>query len=246
MKKNIVIIGSTSAIAESTARQFAEAGDNLFLHARNRERLDTIAKDLEIRGASKIITDCFDITEIDKHTGFVEKAFSEFDKVDVVIIAHGILPDQRKCEEDFQAANDSFMINCTSVLSLLTGFANNMEQRKHGQIAVISSLAGLRGRQSNYVYGSAKAMLNAFLSGLRNRLHKSGINVLTILPGFVDTPMTRHMNKGLLWTSADAAGKSIYRAIENRKKILYVPWFWRYIMLLIIHIPEFIFVRLKL
>ena len=136
--------------------------------------------------------------------------------------------------------------NGTSVVSLMTAAANRFEAQGHGAIAVISSVAGDRGRQSNYVYGSAKALVSAFASGLRQRLAKKGISVTTIKPGFVDTPMTAAFKKGPLWAKPDQVAKDIVVAIDQGKTVVYTPGFWRLIMLIIKHIPEFIFVKLKL
>jgi short-subunit dehydrogenase len=140
-----------------------------------------------------------------------------------------------------------FDINAVSTLALLTLLANRLEAQKHGTLAVISSVAGDRGRQSNYVYGAAKAAVTTFLGGLRQRLVKSGVAVLTIKPGFVDTPMTATIaNKGALWAQPDRVAVGIVQAIDRRRNIVYLPWFWRWIMLVIRHIPEALFKHLKL
>jgi decaprenylphospho-beta-D-erythro-pentofuranosid-2-ulose 2-reductase len=139
-----------------------------------------------------------------------------------------------------------FTTNCTSVISLLTILADYFEQQRRGCIAVISSVAGDRGRQSNYVYGAAKGAVTVFLQGLRNRLHKSGVAVITIKPGTVDTPMTASLKKGLLFASASSVGQGIYAAMKNRKEIVYLPWYWRPIMFIVRSIPEPIFKKLSL
>jgi decaprenylphospho-beta-D-erythro-pentofuranosid-2-ulose 2-reductase len=154
------------------------------------------------------------------------------------LIAHGTLPDQGACQASFDTARREFEVNALSVLSLLTLAANRFEQQRSGTIAVISSVAGERGRQSNYLYGAAKGAVSLFLQGLRNRLSKSGVQVVTILPGFVDTPMTADFPKGPLWAQPDAVARDIVRAIEGGRDVLYTPWFWRWIMLIIRTIPE--------
>ena len=136
--------------------------------------------------------------------------------------------------------------NALSVISLLTLLANHFEQQRHGCIAVISSVAGDRGRQSNYVYGTAKGALSIFLQGLRNRLHKSGVQVLTVKPGFVDTPMTASLPKGPLWATPEKVAEDIDKAIENKRNVLYTPSFWFLIMAIIKSVPESIFKRLSL
>jgi len=139
-----------------------------------------------------------------------------------------------------------FTTNCASVISLLRILADYFEQQRRGCIAVISSVAGDRGRQSNYVYGAAKGAVTVFLQGLRNRLYKSGVAVVTIKPGTVDTPMTAGMKKGLLFASASSVGQGIYKAMLARKEVVYLPWFWRPIMFIIRSIPEPIFKKLSL
>jgi short-subunit dehydrogenase len=143
-------------------------------------------------------------------------------------------------------ALEEFQVNCTSVISLLILLANYFEPRKRGCIAVISSVAGDRGRKANYLYGAAKAAVTVFLGGLRGRLAKSGVSVITIKPGFVDTPMTASMRKGLLFASPRKVGEGIYHAMLKGKEVVYLPWFWRPIMLVVKSIPEPIFKKLSI
>jgi short-subunit dehydrogenase len=138
------------------------------------------------------------------------------------------------------------MTNCISVISLLTHLANYFEKQRSGCVAVITSVAGDRGRQSNYVYGAAKGAVNIFLQGMRNRLSKVGVTVLTIKPGLVDTPMTAGLPKNFLFADPAVVGTRIFNAIMRGKEIVYVPWFWRWIMLIIRTIPESVFKRMKL
>ena len=244
--QKILIIGATSAIAEATARLFAARGDRLHLLARNRERLETMAKDLKIRGAESVSFDVLDVNDFDRHPALLDAASTILDGIDVVLIAHGTLPDQRACEGDFLRTLEELNTNAIGTLSLLTHLANRFEQQRHGVIAAISSVAGDRGRQSNYVYGTAKAAVTVFLQGLRNRLYKSGVRVLTIKPGFVDTPMTADFRKGLLWAQPERIAKDIVKAISASKDVIYTPWFWRPVMVLIRSIPEPLFKRLSL
>jgi len=156
------------------------------------------------------------------------------------------LPDQRECERSVAKTLEAFQTNAISTIALLTEIANRFEARGRGVIAVISSVAGDRGRQSNYVYGAAKGAVNIFTQGLRNRLAKKGVAVVTIKPGFVDTPMTAHLPKNALFASPEYVGARIFKAIERREDVVYVPWFWFFIMTLIRHVPERIFKRLNL
>jgi len=245
--RKILIIGATSAIAEATARIFAARGDALFLVARNADRLQAIATDLNVRGAVRTATATLDVADFSAHQAIIDRAEQELGGLDTVLIAHGTLSDQSECEKSVDALRREFDINALSTMALLTTLANTFEARKSGTLAVISSVAGDRGRQSNYVYGSAKAAVSAFLSGLRQRLAKSNVDVLTIKPGFVDTPMTAGIaNKGALWAKPDQVAAGIVRAIDKHRSVVYLPWFWRGIMLVIKHIPETVFRKLKL
>jgi len=245
--QNVMIFGVTSAIAEATARRFSEQGDNLYLFARNEERLARIADDLKIRGAHAVDFAPWDAAANEADYGQVlDRAYAALSHIDVVLIAHGTLPDQSACEGDIETTLREVNINAISTISLLTLLANRMEQQKRGTLAVITSVAGDRGRQSNYVYGTAKGMVSIFLQGLRNRLYKSGVNVLDIKPGFVDTPMTADFKKGLLWAKPERIARDIVAAIDSRKSEIYTPFFWRWIMLIIRSIPENIFKRLSL
>ena len=170
---------------------------------------------------------------------------AKLESIDILLIAYGTLGNQELAEQSVAEMLKEFNNNCTSVLSLLTLFANYFEQQKRGTIAVISSVAGDRGRQSNYVYGTAKAAVTAFLQGLRGRLAKSGVNVLTIKPGIIDTPMTANIKKGLLTANAKGVGEGIYKAIQQKKEVVYLPFFWRPIMLIVKSIPERVFKRLS-
>jgi decaprenylphospho-beta-D-erythro-pentofuranosid-2-ulose 2-reductase len=244
--RRILIVGATSAIAEACTRLFAQAGDQLFLAARDGAKLRILGDDLGVRGAGQVELFELDVLDYAQHSVLLEQAFARLGGLDLLLIAHGTLPDQGACQASFDTARREFEVNALSVLSLLTLAANRFEQQRSGTIAVISSVAGERGRQSNYLYGAAKGAVSLFLQGLRNRLSKSGVRVVTILPGFVDTPMTANFPKGPLWAQPDAVARDIVRAIEGGRDVLYTPWFWRWIMLIIRTIPERIFKRLSL
>lgn len=244
--KKILIIGAASAIAESTARLWAGEGHRLYLLARNEERLHALSNDLRIRGAESIHHGVLDVNDFGRHPAAIDSAIAVLGGLDVVLIAHGTLSDQKACEQNFQLTLQELNTNAISVISLLTYLANYFEQQRHGTIAVISSVAGDRGRQSNYVYGTAKGAVSIFLQGLRNRLHHAGVQVLTIKPGFVDTPMTAQFRKGLLWTSPDSIAKHIVKSISAGANVVYAPGFWSAIMMLIASLPEPFFKRLKL
>ncbi len=244
--RKVLIIGAASAIAQAAARQFAEAGDALFLVARDQNRLNVIAADLRVRGASSVGSFTLDVLDYEQHQSTLEAAIAVMDGLDVALLAHGTLPDQRLCEANFSSAKREFEVNALSSISLLTYIANYFEQQKAGTIVAISSVAGDRGRQSNYLYGASKGALSIFLQGLRNRLHKSGVAVITIKPGFVDTPMTAAFSKGVLWAKPEKIAGYIVRSIDKKSDVVYAPWFWQIIMLVIKLIPETIFKRLSL
>lgn len=242
--KNILIIGATSAIAEHCARIWAARGDAMHLVARTERHVRTIASDLKVRGASNVTTYCTDLNDMDKHEELLNVGDDALGSVDIVLIAHGTLSNQHKCEINVHEALAEIKTNALSTVSLLTLVANRFEARKSGAICVISSVAGDRGRASNYVYGSAKSMVTAFTSGLRQRLHKSNVAVVTIKPGFVDTPMTNEFKKGFLWAKPHIVSALIVKAIDKKKAEVYVPSFWFGIMIIIKNIPNFIFKKI--
>lgn len=244
--RKVLIVGATSAIAEAVARLLAAQGDLLYLVGRRAEALEAIAADLRVRGAARVQTEVMDANAIERHASLLDHADVALGGLDTVLIAHGTLSDQAACQQSVALTFQELHTNALSVIALLTLIANHFEAQRVGTIAVISSVAGDRGRQSNYVYGTAKAAVSTFLSGLRQRLYKSGVQVVTIKPGFVDTPMTRDFSKGLLWAKPERVARDIVRAMENGKDVVYTPGFWWAIMQLIKSIPEFVFRRLPL
>ena len=244
--QKVIIFGATSAIAEATARRYATRGARLHLIGRDAERLATIARDLEVRGAVAVSIALLDVSEHFDADALLATAHAALQGIDIALLAHGVLPDQNACEQNIAALRAVFEINTLSSLALLTPLATLLQAQGHGTIAVISSVAGDRGRQSNYVYGASKAALDTFLSGLRARLAKHGVQVLTIKPGFVDTPMTASCKKNLLWSSPATIADGIVRALDDQCDVVYLPWFWRYIMLVICSVPERLFKRLSL
>ncbi|HTK09007.1 MAG TPA: SDR family oxidoreductase [Ktedonobacteraceae bacterium] len=246
MAIKLLILGATSAIAYETAKCFASDGASLFLVARNADRLETLAQDLKARGAARVETCVLDLADFDCHQELMEQALSTLGGLDMLLIAYATLGDQRQCELSVAETLKELNNNALSVISLLTIAANYFEKRRRGCIAVISSVAGDRGRKSNYVYGTAKGALNVFLQGLRNRLGSSGVTVLTIKPGFVSTPMISGRKKSLLSAKPGPVGEGIYQAMLKKKDVVYLPWFWRPIMLVVKSIPEALFKHLSL
>jgi decaprenylphospho-beta-D-erythro-pentofuranosid-2-ulose 2-reductase len=245
--KNVLIVGATSAIALACARRWAAQGARLFLAGRHAARLDQLAQDLRVRGARETFTFALDLTARDAHPAMLAACRAALGQIDIVLIAHGTLSDQAECERDVEAAMRELSTNALSTIALLTLLANVFEAQRSGTIAVISSVAGERGRASNYVYGAAKAAVTTFCEGLRARLFKSGVRVLTIKPGFVDTPMTAGLAlPGPLVASPERVAADIVRAIARGRDSLYTPWFWAGIMLVIRALPGFVFKRAPL
>ncbi len=244
--RKILVLGATSGIAEATCRIWATQGASLFLVARNAEKLAAVAADLRTRGATYVDTAVADLDDTDKHPELLAHAINSLTGMDIAYLAHGILGDQSEAERDFNTAAQILYTNLMAPVSLLTWLANFCVQRHAGVLAVISSVAGDRGRKSNYLYGSSKAGLSAFLGGLRNRVDREGVTVLTIKPGPIRTAMTAAMPKSEKFADVDSVAESIVSAIDKRKDVLYVPFQWQPIMFVIRNIPERIFKKLNL
>lgn len=246
MSENLLVYGASSAIIQATLRHFARENCSFTLVARNSTRLDSVANDLKTLGSPKVDVIVADLNNFDQHEGIWKKTLDSMGTVHRVLIGHGTLSQQGLCEKDYPTAEVELKTNFLSIVSILTPIINHMEADGMGQIAVISSVAGDRGRQSNYIYGSAKAGLSAFLSGVRQRLAKSGVNVLTIKPGFVDTPMTHDVKKNPLFAKPEKVGQEIYFAMKKNKNSIYTPSIWAFIMTVIKVIPERLFKLLPL
>ena len=235
----ILIIGAKSDIAKATARKYAEQGYDLFLAARNSEELHEFAGDIKIRTQRTARVFELDVLDFGSHRKFYENLP---EKPEGAIAAAGYLGDQQKAQSDFAEARKIIDTNYTGIVSLFNIIADDFEKRKSGFIIGISSVAGDRGRKSNYIYGSAKAALTAYLSGLRNRLHSAGVQVLTVKPGFVDTKMTEGMDlPPKLTAQPEEVARDIYNAQRKNKSVVYTKWIWKWIMLIIRMIPEWKF-----
>jgi short-subunit dehydrogenase len=244
--RKILVLGATSGIAEATCRIWAAQGARLFLVARNAERLAAVAADLRTRGASFVDTAVADLDDTDRHPALLAHAVNSLTGMDIAYLAHGILGDQARAEQDFNAAAQIIYTDFMAPVSLLTWLANFCVQRHAGTLAVISSVAGDRGRKSNYLYGSSKAGLSEFLSGLRNRVDREGVTVLTIKPGPVKTAMTSGVKGSYRFADVDSVAASIVKAIDKRRDVLYVPFRWLPIMFILRHLPERVFKKLNL
>lgn len=244
--KKILIVGANSAIAAACARRWAEQPATFFLVARDSGRLEQVAADLRVRGAT-VHVHSLDCNRFEDHAPMLDACQQALGSIDIALIAHGTLPDQKACEQDVTLALREFSSNGLSVIALLTDLANRFEAQRQGCIAVISSVAGDRGRPTNYLYGTAKAAVSTFCEGLRARLFKVGVHVLTIKPGFVATPMTAGLPlPGPLVATPEKVAGDIVAAVERRRNTLYTPWFWALTMMIIRSIPQSVFKKLNL
>jgi decaprenylphospho-beta-D-erythro-pentofuranosid-2-ulose 2-reductase len=245
--RRVAIFGATSGIAVEVARRFAEARCNIVLLARDEDMLKSTAADLRVRGSEDVVTIAADFSDLDHVGKHVDAAWSAFGGLDSALIAYGTLPDQKAAEADLAIARSAIDMNFTSPALTANALAVYFERQRSGVIAVITSVAGDRGRMSNYAYGAAKGGLQHFLEGLRHRLHRCGVAVVDIRPGFVETRMTEHLNRGgFLWAKPQRVAADIVDGIAKKRAVIYTPWFWRLIMSVITSIPRSIIYRTKL
>ena len=243
--ERVVIFGATSAIAQAVARRLAVKGARMHLVARDAAKLAAVRDDLAARGACVTMA-LADLDDVSRHAGLVDEAGAALEGLDGALIAQGTLPDQAACEADFALTEAQWRTNFVAPASLAAALADRFERQGRGVIAAISSVAGDRGRRSNYVYGTAKGALSIFLQGLRARVDAKGVRVVTIKPGFVDTPMTAGFRKGLLWATPERIAPAIVSAMERGRGDVYVPAFWWAILFVIRHLPERIFLKLPI
>ncbi|WP_106496127.1 SDR family oxidoreductase [Lentibacillus sp. Marseille-P4043] len=240
----VLILGASSTIAQETVRKLAARNMNLILTGRRMDELEVLKSDLQIRHGVEITLKQFDALDFDHHEVFFSQVIEETGGIDGVILMYGAMGDQKEAEQSFTISRNMIDVNYTSAVSILNIAANYFEQKRQGFICAVSSVAGDRGRKSNYIYGSTKAGLSVYMQGLRNRLHASGVNVLTIKPGMVDTKMTYGVveDSKLLADPKKVAG-DITKGLVKRRDVVYTPWFWFVILLVIKIIPEKLFKR---
>ena len=243
--RKVLLIGATSAIGERVARGLAAQGAGCYLTGRNAGRLASIADDLRVRGAALVMVEPLDVTDASALDGVVTRAMTALGGLDTLIVTAGSLPDQAALNDNPALLRETMTVNAVSAMAVLSQAAALFEQQGQGHLVAIGSVAGDRGRAVNAAYGAAKGALEIYLSGLRQRLHQRGVKVLLVKPGFVDTPMTASFAKGPLWATPERVATDILGALERGRAVIYTPWFWRWIMLIIRHLPEPLFVRLK-
>ena len=242
--KNVLVLGATSDMAQAIAKKYAKEGWSLSLAARNMDLLEPIASDLRVRSNTEVASLKFDATDFSNHGNFYEALMT---KPDVVICVFGYMGDQEAARTDISEVQKTINVNYTGAVSILNVVAEAFEKRGSGTIVGISSVAGDRGRQSNYIYGSAKAGFTAYLAGLRNRLVKSGVHVMTVKPGFCRTKMTENMElPAALTAEPEQVAEAVFHGVEKKRNVIYTLWMWRWVMLIIRHIPEFIFKKLSM
>lgn len=241
------IFGATSGIAAAVARRLAASGAALVLVGRDGEAIAAAARDLRVRGAAGVVEIAGDFVALDTLGDIAERAWQAFSGIDMALIAYGSLPDQAGLEADPAGIAPMLRLNFGSPTILALHLARHLEAQGSGVLAVITSVAGDRGRKSNYLYGAAKGGLQRLLEGLRHRLHPAGVQVLDIRPGFVATRMTEHLpQQGPLWAEPDRVADDILRALRRRRAVLYTPWFWRVILAIVRALPRALFHRISL
>lgn len=243
----VLVVGATSPIARAVAGELARRGHALVLAARDLAEAEAIAADLRLRTGAGARAVAFDALDFASHGGFAGRLIAaEGDALEGVVVAMGWMGDAEAARHDADQARRTIDVNLTAVVTLLTPLADHLERRRTGFVCVISSVAGDRGRQSNYVYGAAKGGLSVYLQGLRNRLFAAGVPVVTVKPGFVDTRMTFGLPGTFLVAPPQQVARGIVRAIERGADVVYLPGFWRPVMMAIRAVPERLFKRLKL
>lgn len=240
------VFGATSAMAQETIRLLADRGAALFLVGRNAAKLEAVASDARVRGARAVEAAVADLDDVALLPALVARAATALGRIDLVLVAQGLLGDSAACERDPALAARVLSTNLVGPAVLCQLAALKLAEQGSGAVVGISSVAGDRGRASNYAYGASKAGLSTFLEGLRYRLSRRGVHVVTVKPGFVDTPMTAHVPKNALFAPPAAVARAIVRAVERRRDVVYVPGFWRGIMLLIRLLPAAVMRRLPL
>lgn len=246
-KKRIVIIGATSSIAEHCARIWLQAeAIHLTLVGRNSNKMEQIAADLQVRSPQSIIN-VLEAEFIDPQLiQALVDSISSNTRIDIVLIAHGSLPNQAECQKNLTLTNEALTINAISPTLFAEAFASYMEQANHGTLAIISSVAGERGRKSNYIYGAAKGLITRYAEGLQHRLAKTNVRVVLIKPGPTDTPMTAGLKNQKGLASVNAVAQQIVKGIHSKQTVIYTPTKWILIMWVIRQLPSFIFNKMDI
>lgn len=243
----VIILGALSAMAEATARLYAVEGASLLIAGRNASQLSSVAADLAARGATACYTYALDLARSGDTMSMLREMAATLGEIDAVLLFYGVLGDQRRSEIDLAHAREIIQVDFSSAAEWALAAADLLERQGRGALVVVSSVAGDRGRKSNYVYGAAKAGLTVLVQGIAHRLASSGARAVAIKCGLVDTPMTAAFAKGgPLWARPEQVAQIVRIATERGGPLLYAPWFWRWIMLVIRLIPTRIFNRMSI
>lgn len=242
----VMVLGATSTIAQAICHELAAGGADLVLGARDETELDAIASDVELRHDVDAATFTFDALEVDEHADLMHEVLTVHAPLTGAIACLGTLGDPERTQHDPAAARRVIDVNLTGLVSLVTPIADHLAEHGEGFLGIVSSVAGDRGRQSNYVYGAAKAGVSTYAAGLRNRLFHEGVDVVTIKPGFVDTKMTYGQEDMFLVASPERVARATVRACRKGRSAVYVPWFWRPVLWMLRATPEWLFKRLTL
>jgi short-subunit dehydrogenase len=241
--KRILVLGGYSGIAQEVLNVLAKQNTKLYLVGRDESKLQIIKQHLEAIGNSEVYIELADLKQFEHHEQILQNAIQTLKGLDLLFVCYGILPSQKELEASPAKSLDNYMVNAFSTISFVSLAANYFEKESRGTIAVVTSVAGDRGRKSNYFYGSAKACVDVFLEGLRHRLYGKNVKVITIKPGVVDTPMTMNLERKMLVSSPKTVAKDVIRALESKKPVFYTPWFWKYIMFVVKLLPRSIFYK---
>lgn len=243
---HILILGATSAIAHALAKQYAKQGNHVFsLLGRNEQRLHACAMELKALGDNQVHSHIVNFMNANSIIQVMDEIIEDLN-IDIAILAQGSLTNQEKAKKDLQYLHDEFMLNAMSFILSAQYIANHFKEHGKGIMIGIGSVAGERGRKGNYAYGSSKAAVHGFLSGLRNDIGSDKIRIMTIKPGFVATPMTAHLKQSPLFVKPNYVAKEIIRGIEQGIDVMYIPSYWRLIMMIIRALPEKIFMKLNI
>ncbi len=246
-RRRVLVLGASSVIAQSLGRALAQEGYDLILAGRDADELERIAADTRLRYGAAVSVEPFDALAVHTHEDLVRRVIaSDAGALSGAVVVFGEDGDGKRELQSATRAAHLIQVNYLGAVSVLTPIANYLESQSKGFIVGVSSVAGDRGRQSNYVYGSAKGGLSLFLQGLRNRLHRAGVQVLTVKAGYIDTRMTFGRVRSPLSVNPDVVARAVCKALRRNRSVIYVPWFWRFIMLVIRSIPEFLFKRTRL
>ena len=244
--QRILVFGANSAICHAVLRLYAGEGASFFLVGRNAEKLAAISDDLIARGATVPGATSYDFNDWQKHEACVLQGRECLGDIDIAIVAHGTFPDQPETEASGAAVKACMDDNFTSVAIIVQAVTQQLAQQGRGTLAVVSSVAGDRGRKSNYTYGAAKAGIDALLQGLQGRFSGSEVKIVNIKPGMVISPMTADMKHTAIWGTPEGIAPAIYKAISKGRRVSYVPGFWRLIMLVIRWLPTGVLARLPI